>query len=90
MEEVKKHLIDLTDTKKTLVTNRAVLIRFCITSRELTDCSLNPFNELRALDYALQKYCNKSKKVDSCYLFFNERIDYFQQESYALWELEAG
>ena len=83
-EEAKGMLIDLSQRSNSIVTDKDVIIQFNQTSKELTNCALNPFTELRALDYALQRYCSKYNLVNSSYLLTKDQIDCFKDESYAL------
>ena len=83
-KKAKEMLIDLSQMANSIVTDKDVIIQFNQTSKELTNCALNPFSELRALDYALQRYCSKYNLVNFSYLLTKDQIDSFKNESYAL------
>nr|YP_010932722.1 hypothetical protein RMD56_pgp002 [Klebsormidium elegans]WKT06712.1 hypothetical protein [Klebsormidium elegans] len=90
MDEAKRLGIDLENLEKSIIKKDQVVIPFQRVIESLTDCELNPFGELRILEYAFQQYCTKYRGVNSSYLFTQTQIELFKEESLALAALLSG
>ena len=90
MEELNRLHIDLENPEKSLIKTDKVVATFKKIIKSLTNNTFNPFGELGVLDYAFQQYCNQYKDVDSSYLFTEEQMNLFKEESYGLAALLRG